>query len=63
MNNLNILIIINSIILIGFILSQNENFKNVPKTSRKSLIEKVTAISLFLELTFFLAQNKGIENS
>lgn len=64
MNSLSICLIINSILIIGLILNQNESAKDTLNNSRNTdtkasnPLENFTWVSLCLEFSLFLLQSK-----
>lgn len=61
-NPLNLILILNSIVIIGFILNQNDSAKdsvtNQNASSSTNPFEKLTWISLFLQLSLLLIKIK-----
>jgi preprotein translocase subunit SecG len=60
---LEIIVLINSVLLIGLVLTQNENTRNSITTQSSNLstnpFEKLTWISVFLQLTLLLIKIKN----
>jgi hypothetical protein len=61
LTNLNLLLLLNSIIIVILILNQNDNIKDsfINQRVNTNPLEKITWISLFLELSFLLIKIKN----